>query len=93
VDGSARIQTVSEEEQPRFWSLLKEFGKLTGIPVILNTSFNIRGQPIVCTPTEAIDTLLSAGLDVLVIENYLVVPNRNSSKAPAASLTANLSPE
>jgi carbamoyltransferase len=74
VDGSARVQTVAKEDQPRFWTLLNEFGKLSGVPILLNTSFNIRGQPIVRTPTEAIDTFLAAGIDMLVIGNYLVVP-------------------
>lgn len=75
VDGSARVQTVSKEDNPRFWALLNEFGKVSGMPVLLNTSFNVRGQPIVCTPTEAVETFLLAKLDVLVIGNYLVFPN------------------
>jgi carbamoyltransferase len=50
IDGSARVQTVSEQQNPRLWSLLREFEKLSGLPVLLNTSFNVRGQPIVCTP-------------------------------------------
>ncbi len=74
VDGSARVQTVSRDDHPRFWTLLNEFGNLTGMPVLLNTSFNVRGQPIVCTPTEAIDTFLAAGLDALVIGNYVIAP-------------------
>ena len=76
VDGSARVQAVAREDQPRFWALLHEFGKISGIPIVLNTSFNVRGQPIVCTPTEALDTFLAAQLDVLVMGNYLVVPRR-----------------
>jgi carbamoyltransferase len=74
VDGSARVQTVAKEDQPRFWTLLNEFGKLSGVPILLNTSFNVRGQPIVRTPAEAIDTFLAAGIDMLVIGNYLVLP-------------------
>jgi carbamoyltransferase len=72
IDGSARLQTVAKEEHPRFWTLLNEFGKVSGMPVVLNTSFNVRGQPIVCTPTEAVETFLFANLDVLVMGNYLV---------------------
>jgi len=72
VDGSARAQTVSRRDNPRFWAVISEFGRLTGMPVVLNTSFNVRGQPIVCTPQEAIDTFVLAGLDALVIEDYLV---------------------
>lgn len=80
VDGSARIQTVTKEEQTRFWMLLNEFGKLTGFPILLNTSFNLRGQPIVCTPREAIDTFLTAQLDALMIGDQLVVPTAKSCR-------------
>jgi carbamoyltransferase len=73
VDGSARHQTVARAERPRFWQLLDAFGTLSGAPMLLNTSFNVRGQPIVCTPEEAIDTFLRAQLDALVIGDYLVV--------------------
>lgn len=73
IDGSARVQTVGREQNERFWLLLTEFGKLTGMPILLNTSFNVRGQPIVCTPAEAIDTFLWAHLDALVIGNYVLV--------------------
>ncbi len=72
VDGSARVQVVKEEDNPRFWALIREFGEATGVPVLLNTSFNVRGQPIVCTPTEAIETFLSARLDALVIGDHLI---------------------
>ena len=82
VDGSARVQTVARETSPRFWTLLHEFGKLTGMPVMLNTSFNVRGQPIVCTPEEAVETFVFANLDALVIGNHLVV--RRESAAPTA---------
>jgi natural product biosynthesis luciferase-like monooxygenase protein len=74
VDGSARIQTVSDQQNPRLWRLLNEFSKHSGISVLLNTSFNVRGQPIVCTPQEAIETFLMAKLDVLVMGNFLVLP-------------------
>lgn len=72
VDGSARVQTVFKDQCPRFWEIINQFGKLSGIPILLNTSFNVRGQPIVCTPTEALETFETAQLDALVIENYLV---------------------
>ena len=75
VDGSARIQTVAQKEHARFWTLLHEFGKIRAIPVVLNTSFNVRGQPIVCSPAEAVETFLFAHLDALAIGNYLVVRN------------------
>lgn len=74
VDHSARVQTVSESGNPPFWQLLREFERLSGIPMLLNTSFNVKGQPIVCTPEEALDTYLFAHLDALVIGNSIVVP-------------------
>jgi carbamoyltransferase len=73
VDGSARLQTVAPEENSRFWQLLQAFGDRSGVPMLLNTSFNVRGQPIVCTPQEAIDTFLSAHLDALAIGNSIAV--------------------
>jgi len=79
VDGSARVQTVSQEQNPRVWKLLKEFQKLTDLPIILNTSFNVKGEPIVCTPQEAINTFRNANLDVLVLGDYLVQPRSDSS--------------
>ena len=71
VDGTARLQTVSRQTNPRFWALIKEFEKLTGVPVLLNTSFN-ENEPIVLTPREALDCFLRARMDVLVLGNYLV---------------------
>jgi len=78
VDGSARVQTVSEEHNPRLWKLLKEFERVTGLPIILNTSFNVKGEPIVCTPREALNTFRNARLDALVMGDYLVEPKRDS---------------
>jgi len=72
VDGSARPQTVEKDINPLYWNLINEFGKRTGVPVILNTSFNLRGEAIVNTPTDAIRTFFSSGMDALVIGSYLV---------------------
>ena len=72
VDGSARPQTVEREINPLYYSLIDEFGRLTGVPVIMNTSFNLRGEAIVHTPTDAIRTFFSSGMDALVIGNFLV---------------------
>lgn len=72
VDGSARVQTVNRDEHPLFWQLLKAFEAMSGMPILLNTSFNVRGQPIVCTPSEAVETFVQAGLDALVIGDHLV---------------------
>jgi carbamoyltransferase len=75
VDGSARVQTVSREQNPRLWMLLQAWEKVSGYPILLNTSFNVRGQPIVCAPTEGIDTFLQARLHLLVMGDCLVLPN------------------
>ena len=72
VDGSARPQTVEREINPLYWRLIDEFGKRTGVPVIMNTSFNLRGEAIVHTPTDAIRTFFSSGMDALVIGSFLV---------------------
>jgi carbamoyltransferase len=80
VDGSARVQTVSAETNPRFHALLTAFRRRTGCPVLLNTSFNVRGEPIVCSPGDAVASFLNSGLDSLVIEDFLLdrhdVPER-----------------
>jgi carbamoyltransferase len=72
VDGSARPQTVSRETNPRYWKLLREFEKLSGVPALLNTSFNVQ-EPIVCTPADAVRTFLASNFDALVIEDHIVV--------------------
>ncbi len=72
VDNTARVQTVKNTDNPRFYKLLKDFEILTGVPIIINTSFNLRGEPIVNTPQEAIACFLSTGLDYLVLENYIL---------------------
>jgi carbamoyltransferase len=72
VDGSARPQTVETEINPLFWRLIDEFGKRTGVPVIMNTSFNLRGEAFVHTPTDAIRTFFSSGMEALVIGSFLV---------------------
>ena len=72
VDGSARPQTVERDVNPLYWRLIHEFGERTGVPVVMNTSFNLRGEPIVCTPTDAMRTFFSSGMDALVIGNFVV---------------------
>lgn len=72
VDGSARVQTVSRAGNPRFWQLLNTFAEKTGLPVLLNTSFNLRGQPIICTPAIAVETFAQSEIDVLVLEDFIV---------------------
>jgi carbamoyltransferase len=72
TDGTARVQTVDARHSPRFHSLLREFGRLTGVPVLINTSFNVRGEPIVCTPRDAVEAFFSTPLDALAIGPFIV---------------------
>jgi carbamoyltransferase len=72
VDGSARPQTVEKDVNPLYWQLLDQFEKRTGVPVLLNTSFNLRGEAIVHTPTDALRTFFSSGMDALIIGSFLV---------------------
>ncbi|MFA7689102.1 MAG: carbamoyltransferase C-terminal domain-containing protein [Bacilli bacterium] len=72
VDNTARIQSVTMKYNKRFYNTIKEFYKLSSVPVLINTSFNVRGEPIVCTPKEAIESAIKMNLDYLAIEDYLV---------------------
>jgi len=72
VDGTGRLQTVSQEQNCLYWNLIDEFRKITGIPIVLNTSFNLKGEPIVCTPKDALRTFFTSGLDGLILGNCLV---------------------
>ena len=72
IDYSARVQTVHEYSNPEFYKLLTEFKAQTGCPVLVNTSFNVRGEPIVCTPTDAFRCFMGTELDVLVVEDFIL---------------------
>jgi len=72
VDGTGRLQTVHKDVSPRYYRLIDTFGKATGVPVILNTSFNLRGEPIVNTPQEAFNTFSLSGMDVLVLGDHVI---------------------
>ncbi|MCK4606654.1 MAG: hypothetical protein KAU35_05085 [candidate division Zixibacteria bacterium] len=72
IDGSARIQTVARSDNPVFYDLIAEFNRLTGVPVLLNTSFNLRGHPIVSRPEDAMAIFCSSGIDFLLMSRYLV---------------------
>jgi len=80
VDGSARVQTVSRRDNPDFHVLLQEVGKCTGREMLLNTSFNVKGQPIVNSPREAITTFLGTGIDFLFLENCLLYRRETDNK-------------
>lgn len=73
VNGTARIQTVTPEQNQLYYDLISEFEKIVGIPVIINTSFNVRGEPIVCTPHDAFNCFMKTDMDVLVLGNFIVV--------------------
>ena len=73
VDGSARVQTVDAITNPEFYALLSAFEKRTGCPVLVNTSFNRRGEPIVCNPEDALRCFMNTGMDVLVMNNYVLL--------------------
>lgn len=72
VDGTGRLQTVFHEHSPRYYHLIERFGQATGVPVVLNTSFNLKGEPIVNTPANAFGTFLKSDMDTLVMENFLI---------------------
>jgi carbamoyltransferase len=80
VDYSARIQTVHRENNPRFHELIRRFEALTGCAVLVNTSFNVRGEPIVCTPEEAYICFMRTGIDYLVLENFLLEKSRQPAR-------------
>ena len=75
VDYSARIQTVHEETNPKYHKLLKKFKDITGCPILVNTSFNIRGEPIVCNVKDAFKCFMGTNLDILVCENFILHKN------------------
>jgi carbamoyltransferase len=73
VDKTCRPQTVDKESNPSYYKLIDDFRKITGVPAILNTSFNNKGEPIVCSPSDALRTFFSSGMDYLTLENFLVM--------------------
>ncbi len=72
IDGSARVQVVSKQTNPKFWNLIKAFEDLSGVPLVINTSFNLRGQPIVCSPQDALAAFLRSKMDALVLNNFIL---------------------
>ncbi len=79
-DGTGRLQTVGEEVNPRFYAVIAEFERLTGVPVVVNTSFDLAGEPIVRTPDEAIATFKQSGLDALAMGDYLCLKARDGTR-------------
>jgi carbamoyltransferase len=81
VDGTGRPQTVDPRTNPRYWQMIDEFRKLTGVPVVLNTSFNVDSEPIVCTPKNALATLYMSGMDALAIGDFVVEKRTNGTRS------------
>ncbi len=75
LDYSARLQTVNQKDKADYYAIISEFEKLTGCAVIVNTSFNVRGEPIICTPEDAYRCFMLTQMDVLVIENCMLFKN------------------
>lgn len=72
IDGTSRIQLVNPSDNPRYYNLINEFEKITGVAALLNTSFNVKGEPIVCTPLDAVRTFYGTGLDILVLGDCII---------------------
>ena len=81
VDYSARVQTITPEQNPRFYQLIRKFGEKHGCPVVINTSFNVRGEPIVCTPEDAFRCFMRTHMDYLVLGNFLIDKTRQKPLA------------
>ncbi len=82
IDGTARLQTVDMKSNPLYHSLISEFGNLTGCPILINTSFNVRGEPIVCTPEDAFNTFIKTEIDYLVLGNLILDKKEVKKKYP-----------
>jgi carbamoyltransferase len=75
ADQTSRVQTVNRNQNAYLYEILREFHALTGVPVLINTSFNLRGEPIVSSPADALKTFYASGIDCLAIEHYLIEKN------------------
>ena len=72
VDGTVRPQLVKKESNEKYYRMIEEFSKISSVPLVMNTSFNVRGEPVVCTPRDALRTFFCCGLDCLIIGDFLV---------------------
>lgn len=86
VDGTARVQTVSAEQNPYVYRIIEAFERRTGVPVLINTSFNLRGEPMVSSPTDALKTFYNSGIDCLALEDFLVEKSETAPQPRAADL-------
>jgi carbamoyltransferase len=78
VDGTGRLQTVRKDTSPKYYHLIETFAEATGVPLVLNTSFNLKGEPIVNTPKEAFHTFSQSGMDVLAVGQYVIEKNNGT---------------
>jgi carbamoyltransferase len=90
VDYSARVQTVDQERNPRFYRLLQAFHEITGCPILVNTSFNVRGEPIVCTPEDAYRCFLATEMDALVLQDFVLYKREMTQGINQADLEKHL---
>jgi carbamoyltransferase len=81
ADGTGRLQTISKEQNPRYYNVIREFQKLSGVPVLINTSFNIRGEPIVCTPKDAYRCMMGTAIDYLIMDKFIISRQNNLKDA------------
>lgn len=88
ADGTGRVQTVAREDSPLYYDLISEFEKLSGVPIVVNTSFNVRGEPIVCTPDDAYETFMKTGMDALVIGSFVLEKDAAMREASDAASVA-----
>jgi len=93
IDYSARVQTVSAKTHPRFWNLISEFKKQTGCGVVINTSFNVRGEPIVCSPDDAYQCFMRTEMDALVMGNYLLLKEDQKKTEGLTAGTRKIDPD
>jgi carbamoyltransferase len=83
VDGTTRVQLVQRKVLPLYHDMIRSFGELTGVPVVLNTSFNVKGEPIVCTVNDAIRTFYATGMDALAAGRFLIRKSGETTEAQA----------
>ena len=93
VDGSARLQTISRDQHSFYYDLIREFERRTGCPVIINTSFNVRGEPIVCTPLDAFTCFMNTDMDVLVMGPYIIEKSSLPAEARKPDLRKKYEPD
>ncbi|MEK7483209.1 MAG: carbamoyltransferase [Planctomycetota bacterium] len=80
IDGTGRVQTVTKEDNPLYYKLISRFKELSGVPIVVNTSFNVRGEPIVCTPADAYNCFKNTGIDSLFLQNCWITKNQGEAK-------------